>query len=166
MPKIGISNQPCNKIEWVHRDELKANSYNPNAVAPPEMELLKVSILTDGWTFPLVVSNDGEIIDGFHRWTISNEPEIYALTDGFIPIVRVEVANCYASTIRHNRAKGTHGILKMAEIVKKMREQGLSCSQIMVMLGMEDEEVKRLLNRIGMPELAKGEGFNNAWVAG
>src|SRR4051812_36713087 len=85
----GIENQPLSRIEWVPREELHANFYNPNHVAPIEMHLLKVSILEDGWTQPIVARLDDEIIDGFHRWLASEDPEIYAMTDGKIPVVRL-----------------------------------------------------------------------------
>ena len=82
--------QPLDKITWVNRDTLKPNHYNPNKVAPPELKLLKISILEDGWTQPIVINPDNTIVDGFHRWTVSGHKEIYDLTDGKVPTVMVE----------------------------------------------------------------------------
>lgn len=154
--KRGINAQPLNVIEWVHRDELHANGYNPNHVAKPEMLLLKTSILEDGWTQPIVARPDGEIVDGFHRWTTSADPEVYALTDGRVPVVRLlppATGDQMLSTIRHNRARGEHGVLPMAAIVRRLRdEEGLSVEQVMTRCGMEREEVTRLYDRGGMTE--------------
>ncbi len=105
---------------------LDPNSYNPNCVAPPELALLKLSILEDGWTTPIVTlpELDGrfQIVDGFHRWKISGEPQVYDSTGGLVPIVQVslDLVHRQMSTLRHNRARGTHGVLKMAEIVRSM----------------------------------------------
>src|SRR5438045_1612914 len=102
----GVEHQPITSIEWVPRESLHANLYNPNKVAPIELHLLKVSILEDGWTQPIVARPDGEIVDGFHRWTISAESEISAMTNGLVPVVRLLPANRehqIMSTIRHNR---------------------------------------------------------------
>ncbi len=165
---IGIEHQPLGQIQWIHRDQLHSNSYNPNKVAPIEMHLLKTSILEDGWTQPIVARPDMEIVDGFHRWTCSAEPEIYAMTDGLVPVVilrDIDPAHQRMSTIRHNRARGTHGVLKMADIVRDLIDnQGLSYEQVMVRLQMEWEEVDRLYDRAGIVKRGSKEGFNNGWV--
>ena len=138
--------QPLDTIEWVNRGELFANGYNPNHVAPPEMALLKLSILADGWTQPIVARTTGEIVDGFHRWTISADPEVAALTGGLIPVVRLaaelSTSHQMASTIRHNRARGTHGIMPMTDIVRSLLDDhDLETKDLQVMLGMDREEV-------------------------
>ena len=79
-------NQPLNNIQWVDRSTLSPNGYNPNKVAPPELNLLKISIIEDGWTQPIVVNPDFTIVDGFHRWTVSGHEEIYSLTDGLVQL--------------------------------------------------------------------------------
>lgn len=163
-----MKNQPLNKIEWVHRDTLLPNNYNPNKVAPPELKLLKISILEDGWTQPIVINPDKTIVDGFHRWTVSGHKEIYELTDGLVPVVTVspkDKAQQQMATIRHNRARGTHGVLEMSNIVKDMVEQGLSGEEIMKRLMMEKEEVVRLLARVGIPksDIFKDKDFNKSW---
>jgi ParB-like chromosome segregation protein Spo0J len=167
--KPGIENQPVGRIEWVDPATLRANSYNPNHVAPPEMELLKLSILEDGWTQPIVARLDNEIVDGFHRWTLgSKDPEVRALTGGLVPVTRLnaaDMAHQMMSTIRHNRARGTHRVIRMADIVRSLaKEFGLPEEDIMRRLGMEDEEVERLIDHGGMTQRGRAEGFGNGWI--
>lgn len=160
--------QPINKIEWLHRDELKPNDYNPNKVAPPEIELLKVSIIEDGWTQPIVITPDRSIVDGFHRWTVSGHPEIFKLTKGFVPTVTIsnkDAASRKMATIRHNRARGTHSVLPMSDIIVSMINDGVEPEEIMRRLGMEKEEVVRLLFRAGIPksDVFKDAEFSKSW---
>lgn len=168
---VGREAQPLARIEWVHRDSLHANNYNPNHVAPVEMRLLKTSILEDGWTQPIVKRDDGEIVDGFHRWTISGDPDVYAMTEGYVPTVTLHPAvdrkQQQMSTIRHNRARGSHGILPMADIVRNLIDnEGCTYEEVMERLGMEWEEVDRLYDRGGMRKRGSREGFNAGWVPG
>ena len=104
-----MKKQPLDKIIWIDREKLKANNYNPNKVAPPELKLLKISILEDGWTQPIVINDDFTIVDGFHRWTLSGHKEINSLTGGLVPVVILEGKSSNdkkLATIRHNRARG------------------------------------------------------------
>lgn len=163
--------QPIDAVEWVARDTLTSNGYNPNHVARPELKLLKLSILADGWTQPIVARDDGEIVDGFHRWTISADPEISALTGGLVPVVRLrptlEMADQMASTIRHNRARGQHGVIPMADIVTSLKDDhGLTDAQVKQKLGMDNEEVDRLYDTSGMPVRGSDEGFSKGWTTG
>lgn len=164
----GIEQQPLMKVEWVDRNLLHSNSYNPNHVAPIEMHLLKVSILEDGWTQPIVIRPDYEIVDGFHRWTCSAEPEIAAMTGGLVPVVRLldlDRDHQIMSTIRHNRARGTHAVLKMADIVRSLiDDEGCTYEEVMSRLQMEWEEVDRLYDRGGMLKRASKASFNKGWV--
>ena len=166
--KQGINNQPVGKVEWIDRNELNANDYNPNFVAPPELELLKTSIMEDGWTQPIVILSDKTIVDGFHRWTLSNDPEVSQMTDGKVPVVTVDFDKDHRmmSTIRHNRARGTHAVLKMADIVREMKQDNLSDKEIMDRLSMEEEELERLLDNSGMTIRGTKdvEGFGKSWV--
>lgn len=166
--KRSIEEMPLSAIEWVDRDSLTANNYNPNVVASTEMELLKLSILEDGWTQPLVVREDDVIIDGFHRWTVADDPEIRSMTDGKVPIVRLRHRNReeqMASTVRHNRARGTHLVLRMADIVKQLiDEQQLPIKRVQVIMGMDREEVERLYDRGDMVKRAAADDFNQGWV--
>jgi len=165
MPK-GIENQPVSQVQWIPRDRLKANAYNPNVVAPPEMELLKLSIIEDGWTQPIVIRPDMEIIDGFHRWTVSKDPEILELTDGKVPCVMLNVPyeHQILSTVRHNRARGIHGIDPMSDIVACLLEKGaISREEVQKRLVMDEEEVIRLYDNSGMPELVGRDYFSKGW---
>lgn len=166
MPK-GIENQPLMSVEWVDRGKLHANRYNPNHVSPREMKLLKISILEDGWTQPIVARTDGEIVDGFHRWTTSADKEVYAMTGGKVPVVYLNVPaeHQMMSTIRHNRARGNHAVLKMADIVRHLvDEEGLTFEEVGTRLQMEEEEVDRLYDQSGMTERGSKETFNVGWV--
>ena len=162
--------QPVSQLRWIHREFLDRNLYNPNAIAPPELELLKLSIIEDGWTMPIVTLPEREgryvIVDGFHRWVVSSETSIYQMTGGLVPTVQVALDPTHRqmSTIRHNRARGTHGVLPMAEIIRQMITDGVSEKELMKRLGMDREEIARLNNRAGMPQQIKADGFNQAWI--
>lgn len=167
---MGTEIQPISSVAWIHRAKLTLNIYNPNIVPPLELALLKISIKEDGWTQPIVARADLEIIDGFHRWSVSADPEIYAMTGGLVPVVVLpavegDKAHQMMSTIRHNRARGSHYVLRMADIVNELvNELRLSPEEIMKRLGMEAEEVKRLYERGNMLKRGSKEGFNNGWV--
>lgn len=163
-----MKEQPINNVKWVDRDTIKPNDYNPNRVASPEMKLLKISIIEDGWTQPIVINPDNEIVDGFHRWTVSGDAEIRKLTGGKVPVVVTQPENNEhqkMSTIRHNRARGTHGVLDMAAILQSMIDSGMSQQEIEQRLQMESEEVIRLALRVGIPksDLIQDENFSKAW---
>lgn len=163
----GIENQPVSNIQWVDRDKLHANQYNPNHVSPREMRLLKISIVEDGWTQPIVARTDGQIVDGFHRWLTSDTQEVRAMTGGKVPVVYLDVPpeHQMMSTIRHNRARGNHGVLKMAEIVRHLVDnENLSFEEVGNRLQMEEEEVDRLYDQSGMTVRGSKEGFNMGWV--
>lgn len=155
-------------VTWVPREDLRANDYNPNHVAPDELELLKISLLEDGWTQPIVIRDGGEIVDGFHRWLVSQEPAIAAMTDGKVPVVALpadlDPAQQRMATIRHNRARGVHAIVRMADIVVDLQARGVPPVEIERRLGMDHEEVQRLLDHGDM--LARhGDGeFSTGWT--
>lgn len=159
---------PISDVKWVHRDSLKPNGYNPNRVAPPELRLLKISITEDGWTQPIVITPDNEIVDGFHRWTVAGDEKIAKLTGGKVPVVVTspkDGEHQKMATIRHNRARGTHGVLDMSCIVQSMIQAGISQEEIMSRLQMESEEVVRLAMRAGIPksDIIRDSNFSNAW---
>ncbi len=163
-----MKKQPLDKITWLDRDLLKPNNYNPNKVAPPELKLLKISILEDGWTQPIVINADYSIVDGLHRWTVSGHKEINELTDGKVPVVILNDTDenqKKMATIRHNRARGTHGGLEMSKIVTDMVNDGLTGEEIMSRLQMEKEEVIRLLFKAGIPksQVFENKDFSQAW---
>jgi ParB-like chromosome segregation protein Spo0J len=161
--------QPLSTLEWVSRDRLHANDYNPNHQAPIEHDLLAQSLLEDGWTQPIVARTDGEIVDGFHRWTLARHPKIAALTDGKVPVVWLDKPKSaqMLATIRHNRARGNHGVLAMAKIVRELIDaHGLTEAELVTRLGMEEEEVERLYDRAPSPEKVARtkETFSAGWV--
>lgn len=162
-----IDQMPVSRVEWVHRDTLHANDYNPNNVFSPEMKLLKTSLLEDGWTLPLIVREDGEIVDGFHRWTLSADKEVQAMTDGLVPVVRlsqVDKPHQVASTIRYNRARGVHHVLKMSDIVRDLKDNhAQDDTQIARALGMETLEVELLYERGNMLKRAGKSEFGKGW---
>lgn len=162
---------PVNNVTWLPRERLVANNYNPNKQAPAEAKLLRISMLEDGWTQPIVVNQDMTIVDGFHRWSTSAHKDVYAMTDGMVPCVILkptDLASQKMSTIRHNRARGTHAVLGMAEIIQSMVEDGKPTEEIEARLGMEKEEVTRLAMRVGIPEtdLIKDADFSRSWRPG
>lgn len=172
---MSIESQPLSAVEWVNRDTITPNDYNPNKQPPPEHRLLKVSIMEDGWTQPIVVFDDGSgekpvIVDGEHRWRVSADEEIKKLTQGKVPVVRIKGTREHRmmSTIRHNRARGEHHVLPMAEIVRALLDGGIASSDIQFLLQMEDEEVERLAERAGMPTVITREttDFGKGWVPG
>jgi ParB-like chromosome segregation protein Spo0J len=158
-------------VTWLAREAVRPNDYNPNKVPPPEFRLLKVSLLEDGWTQPVVVHRGSMvIIDGEHRWTVAADPEVAALTGGLIPVVFVEgdLNHRMMSTVRHNRARGEHAVLPMAEIVRALLAGGCTRESVMALLQMEGEEVDRLTEQAGLPGVVArgGAGFNEGWVPG
>jgi ParB-like chromosome segregation protein Spo0J len=166
----GKIEHPVSNVRWVPREELTANDYNPNKVAPPELRLLKISIHENGWTQPIVVNADMSIVDGFHRWTVSGHPEINELTGGLVPVVVLaptDLAGRKMATIRHNRARGTHGVLPMSNIVRSMIvDENLSAEEVMERLQMEREEVVRLMFDAGIPQsqIFKDRELSRSWT--
>lgn len=139
--------EPLNSLHWIEHNKLKANDYNPNKVSKDNLELLKQSILSNGWTLPIVVRADYTIIDGFHRWTIAGQEPLYSLLGGKVPVVIVKHDNRDADiygTITHNRARGVHLLEPMKAIVKELIADGKTVDEISKQLGMKPEEIFRL----------------------
>ncbi|MBO6231795.1 MAG: ParB N-terminal domain-containing protein [Ruminococcus sp.] len=139
---------PLSSLQWVERSRLHANDYNPNKVSEDNLKLLTQSILTNGWTLPIVVRPDYTIIDGFHRWTVSGREPLKTKLGGKVPVVIVDHhgnndEDVYG-TITHNRARGTHLLEPMKAIVKKLLDEGKTVNEIGKQLGMKPEEVFRL----------------------
>ena len=139
---------PLASLQWVERDRLRANDYNPNKVSEDNLKLLTQSILTNGWTLPIVVRPDYTIIDGYHRWTVAGREPLLTRLGGKVPVVIVDhhgdgSADVYG-TITHNRARGTHLLEPMKAIVKRLIDEGKSIQEIGKQLGMKPEEVFRL----------------------
>lgn len=168
-------NEPVDLVLWVKQDNVHANSWNPNAVASPEMELLKLSIEADGYTQPIVTmleeSGEREVIDGFHRNRVGKEyPEIKERVYGYLPVVKINEdrknkEDRIAATIRHNRARGKHKITSMSEIVLDLKKRNWSSEKIAKNLGMDADEVLRLSQIGGIAESFTDSEFSKAWVA-
>lgn len=138
---------PLSSLQWVDRTMLRANDYNPNVVNEENLKLLVQSILTNGWTLPIVVRPDYTIIDGFHRWTVSGREPLYTKLGGKVPVVIVDHSDRSEDmygTITHNRARGTHLLEPMKNIVKELLDSGKSVDEISKQLGMKPEEIFRL----------------------
>ena len=167
-----MKHHPVDFVEWVKSDEVEANDYNPNSVAPPEMRLLILSIEHDGYTMPIVTNpeeNKIVIVDGFHRRESERRStKINKSTYGRLPVTYIRKENSspkdrMAATIRHNRARGKHAIDPMVEIVAKLLKEGWSGGEIAKHLGMDADEVLRLTQAAGLPELFKDHPFSKAW---
>ena len=163
---------PVYNVIPVPVDKIKPNTYNPNAVAPPEMKLLYDSIKMDGYTMPIVCYYDKDqdiyiIVDGFHRYRIMLEHEdIYQREKGMLPVSVIEKSldQRMASTIRHNRARGSHDVDLMSNIVKELHDLGRSDAWISKHLGMDRDEILRLKQITGLAALFKDVEFGRAWV--
>ena len=138
---------PLSTLQWVKRDKLKPNDYNPNKVSRENLDLLIRSILSNGWTLPIVCRPDFTIIDGFHRWTVAGEEPLKSKLKGKVPVVIVkhedESGDVYG-TVTHNRARGTHLLEPMKNIVQRLMSQGKTIKDISKELGMRPEEIFRL----------------------
>ena len=152
--------QPISNVKWLERDLIKPNGYNPNSQARPEFKLLITSILEDGWTQPIVINPDYTIVDGFHRWSASEDKKIIKAYGTKVPVVMmspIDEHHQQMSTIRHNRARGNHAVSKMGEIVTQMLKQGLSTEEVMKRLSMDREEVERLSMTQGLLTTIDGD---------
>lgn len=162
---------PVYNVQAVPIEKIQANAYNPNHVAPPEMKLLYQSIKEDGYTMPIVCyylqeQDKYEIVDGYHRYTVMlTHKDIYNREKGCLPVVVIDkdMSNRMASTIRHNRARGSHSIELMTNIVAELVESGMSDAWIMKNIGMDAEELLRLKQLSGLQKLFENEDFSNAW---
>jgi quercetin dioxygenase-like cupin family protein len=168
-----VEKSPVYNVIGVPIDKVKANDYNPNAVAPPEMELLATSIREDGYTQPVVTVYDKEndeyiVVDGFHRFlTLVNNPDILERENGLLPVVVLdkEIGDRMASTIRHNRARGTHNIELMSTIVSELVEMGKGDRWICQHIGMSPDELLRMKQITGVAALFQNRDFSDSWEA-
>lgn len=161
-------NHPVNNVIWVKTELITANDYNPNKVAPPEMELLRLSIENDGFTQPIVcwqIDNGYEVIDGFHRHIVGTKMGLTHLPIVIVNKNSIERNDRIASTIRHNRARGKHQISAMSDIVVELSKRNWSDKRISKELGMDADEVLRLKQITGLAEAFENEEFSKAWVA-
>lgn len=167
---------PVYNVIGVPIEKIRANSYNPNSVAPPEMKLLELSIWEDGYTMPVVCyyipeEDVYEVVDGFHRYSLMNpnskhfSKRIFERESGCLPVsqIKKDLNNRMASTIRHNRARGSHSIELMTNIVSELTKSGMGDDWIMKQIGMDADELLRLKQLSGLAELFKNKEFSNSW---
>jgi len=170
-----FQSEPVDFVQWIPADDVTANDYNPNTVAPPEMELLRISVMADGYTQPIVANLEDDgfvVVDGFHRKRVGTEcKDVIKRVKGHLPIVQIR-AECtdkgdrIASTIRHNRARGKHGVDAMSDIVLDLKRRNWSDNKIGRELGMDPDEVLRLAQISGLAEMFKDKDFTEAWDPG
>jgi len=167
-----LKNEPVDCVLWVRADDVIANDYNPNQVAPPEMKLLTLSIEEDGYTQPIVSwknNNKFEVVDGFHRNRVGKEiPSIKKRIMGYLPVTiinndRLDKGDRIAATIRHNRARGKHLVQGMSDIVLELKKRNWTDEKICKQLGMEPDEVLRLAQIQGLAEMFADKEFSEAW---
>lgn len=167
---MNISDMPISNVEWVDVDKLSANDYNPNVVYSKEMELLKFSLLKQGWIQPILVTQDYVIIDGFHRATIAkSDKKVNAMTDGKVPCVVMNLAEPQRMllTIRINRAKGSHIAIRMSDIIKELvNEYGIPVKEICKEIGATKDEVDLLMMENVFKKLKIDEDtqYSKAWI--
>lgn len=163
---------PVYNVKAIPIEKIRANSYNPNSVAPPEMALLEISIWEDGYTMPVVCyylpdEDMYEIIDGFHRYTVlKTSKRVFEREGGKLPVVVIDKdeSNRMASTIRHNRARGSHSIDLMSNIVSELVASGMSDAWILKHVGMDKDELLRLKQITGLADLFKDRAFSEAYA--
>ena len=161
---------PISNVEWMNVDELQANDYNPNVVYKKEMQLLKFSLLKNGWIQPVLVTKEGVIIDGFHRSTLCKvDADIRKLTDGKVPVVKMDLTEPERMllTIRINRAKGSHVALKMSDIIKTLvLEYGMPVPDICKQIGANKDEIELLMmdDVFKSMNITKASEYSNAWI--
>jgi ParB-like chromosome segregation protein Spo0J len=171
-----FKSEPVDCILWVAQDQIEANDYNPNSVAPPEMKLLETSIEQDGYTQPIVSwqkeANTFEVVDGFHRNRVGKEcSKIRKRIHGYLPLTvinkdRTELTDRMASTIRHNRARGKHSVDSMSDIVVELKKRNWTDNKIAKNLGMDVDEILRLTQISGLTEMFNDIDFSEAWDVG
>lgn len=171
-----FKNEPIDFVKWVLTDQVHANDYNPNSVAPPEMILLEHSIEHDGYTQPVVAWPDSdrtfEVVDGFHRTTVAKRSDmVRGRLQGYMPLVTIQNDNAdrndrIAATIRHNRARGKHNVNSMSDIVIELKKRNWSDDRVARELGMDADEVLRLCQVSGLAEVFADEEFSKSWDAG
>jgi len=166
--------EPVDLVQWVKHDDVFANDYNPNSVAPPEMELLRTSITADGYTQPIVAwEREGvvEVVDGFHRNRVGREcADVRERVRGYLPVAVIKSdrgarEDRIAATVRHNRARGKHAITAMSDIVVELKRKLWSDEKIAKELGMDADEVLRLSQISGLAEMFSDREFSDAWEA-
>lgn len=167
--------EPVDCVIWVKQDNVVANEYNPNSVAPPEMKLLETSIERDGYTQPIVSwHRDGEyeVVDGFHRSRVGRESrKIKKRINGYLPLTVInnetsDINDRMASTVRHNRARGKHSVDSMSDMVVELKRRNWTDAKIAKNLGMDPDEILRLTQINGLTDQFNDIDFSDSWDIG
>lgn len=167
-----FSSEPVDFVRWVKSDKVQANDYNPNSVAPPEMELLRTSIRADGYTQPIVGNEEEDkivVVDGFHRHRVGKEcSDIQSRIHGYLPVVQIRAEQVgkterMASTVRHNRARGKHKVEAMSDMVIELKRRNWTNAKISKELGMDQDEVLRLCQITGLSDIFSDGDFSKSW---
>lgn len=167
-----FASEPVDCVQWIAAEEVTANDYNPNSVAPPEMKLLERSIVADGYTQPIVAwrnTDHFEVVDGFHRNRVGKEcTAVRNRTHGYLPLAiingeREDRGDRIASTIRHNRARGKHKVEAMSDIVIELKRRNWTDERISRDLGMDQDEILRLCQITGLAEMFADQQFSKSW---
>jgi ParB-like chromosome segregation protein Spo0J len=162
--------EPCDFIRWVKVEKVSPNDYNPNSTAGKEMNLLYISIKEDGITMPIVTIQDGEdytIVDGFHRYfTCKTMDDLKERMNGYLPItvINKSLEERIAATVRHNRARGSHSVQGMSNLVFKMLQEGVSDDQICNKLGLDATELVKLKHITGYSKLYENVEYGKSWT--
>ena len=167
-----IKKSPVYNVLSIPVDKIRANAYNPNSVASPEMKLLETSIWEDGYTMPVVCyylekEDIYEIVDGYHRYTtLKTSKRIFERENGMLPVVVIDkdISDRMASTIRHNRARGSHSIELMSNIVDELVQSGMSDAWIIKHIGMDKDELLRLKQITGLASLFADKQFSDGFA--
>jgi ParB-like chromosome segregation protein Spo0J len=165
-----MKNEPCDLIQWVKIERVSPNDYNPNSTAGKEMNLLYISIKEDGVTMPVVTIQDGEgytIVDGFHRYfTCKTMDDLKERMNGYLPItvINKSLEERIAATVRHNRARGSHSVQGMSNLVFKMLQEGVSDDHICNKLGLDATELVKLKHITGYSKLYENVEYGKAWT--
>lgn len=163
---------PTLGIQLVPVETVRGNDYNPNRVAPPEMQLLRLSIAKDGMTMPVVVADDVDagdyvVVDGFHRTQVVKDTKtVRESLAGYLPVVKLNkgIEDRITSTVRHNIARGSHQVELTAKLVTALRKHNWTNERIGLELGMDPDEVLRLKQITGLAEAFADKEFSRAWV--
>lgn len=168
-----FADEPVDLVEWLPNEQVRGNDYNPNKVPPPEMKLLRHSITEDGYTQPIVSypkqEDEFEVVDGFHRCRIGKESKaVRTRVHGYLPLTQIrcdrsDIKQRMAATIRHNRARGVHGVIPMADMVATLIKEGWTDTDIAKELGMDADEVLRFKQHLGLPDLFKDHDYSPSW---
>ncbi|WP_234882746.1 IbrB-like domain-containing protein [Salmonella enterica] len=168
-----FSNEPVDCVLWLPAGKVRANDYNPNVMAPAEQRLLHTSLLTEGYTQPVVVAQAGRgysVVDGYHRMQLGkHKPRLRERLNGYLPVVVVHQESGgdgerRAATVRHNRARGQHAVTAMSDLVRDLARLGWEDGRIATELGMDADEVLRLKQISGLAEMFGDGAFSDAWT--